>query len=400
MHDRILRTGLEQNKIRNEKKLMAKYHIQTAAYYFPNYHVDPRNEAIHGTGWTEWELMKCARSRFDGHQQPKVPVWGYEDESRSEVMAKKIDAAADSGLDAFIFDWYWYDGPYLERALNDGFLQASNRERLKFALMWANHDWKNFHPGGRDVASYPINFEWTTTRDNVGEVWDYIIEHYLTQPNYWRINGAPYFSIYAVNRFISQMGGVNAAADVIDLLREKARKAGLKDVHVNGIWFDVLDSNPRCSECPQSDWISRVGLNSYTSYNNVCVSPKWASDFPRVDTLEIAEDYLKICRKAQTSLPGPYYPVVTVGWDSSPRAIQSETFEPPPCYPYLPVMEMTPEWFGQILAATVDCLKDQPEEQRILFFNAWNEWTEGSYLEPDLLYGDAMLRIMKKELAG
>ena len=66
--------------------------IQTAVYYFPNYHADPRNEAVHGKGWTEWELMKQAHPRFEGHDQPKIPLWGYEDEADPAVMARKIDS--------------------------------------------------------------------------------------------------------------------------------------------------------------------------------------------------------------------------------------------------------------------------------------------------------------------
>ena len=83
--------------------------MQVAAYYFPNYHPDSRNNARHGRGWTEWELMKCARPRFPGHVQPKVPLWGYEDESDPMVMSRKIEAAISHGLDTFVFDWYWYD---------------------------------------------------------------------------------------------------------------------------------------------------------------------------------------------------------------------------------------------------------------------------------------------------
>jgi hypothetical protein len=50
-------------------------------------------------------------------------------------------------LDAFIFDWYWFDdGPFLERGLEEGFLKAANNSRLRFCCMWANHDWKNIHP--------------------------------------------------------------------------------------------------------------------------------------------------------------------------------------------------------------------------------------------------------------
>jgi len=83
-----------------------------AAYYFGNYHVDPKNELAHGPGWTEWRLIQDAKPRFPGHAQPKVPLWGYEDESDPAVFERKIAAASKGGLSAFIFDWYWYnDGP-------------------------------------------------------------------------------------------------------------------------------------------------------------------------------------------------------------------------------------------------------------------------------------------------
>ncbi len=120
---------------------------QVAAYYFPNYHIDKRNEKYFGSGWTEWKLLKKARSRFKGQQQPKVPLWGYQDESDPKVMEKKISAASSYGIDAFIFDWYYYnDGPFLQSALEDGFMKAGNKASLKFALMWANHDYTDVFP--------------------------------------------------------------------------------------------------------------------------------------------------------------------------------------------------------------------------------------------------------------
>ena len=118
-----------------------------ASYYFPDYHVDARNAALFGEGWMEWELVKAARPRFPGHHQPNVPAWGYTDEADPVQMAQKIDAASDHGIDAFIFDWYYYDdGLFLERGIEDGFFGAENNGRLKFGLMWANHDWINIHP--------------------------------------------------------------------------------------------------------------------------------------------------------------------------------------------------------------------------------------------------------------
>lgn len=370
--------------------------MQTAVYYFPNFHVDPRNEAVHGKGWTEWELMKHAGPRFPGHMQPKIPAWGYEDEADPAVMAKKIDAAADHGLDAFIFDWYWYEGPFLERALNEGFLGAPNRNRMKFALMWANHDWKNFHPGNRDTANYKITFPWTTRKDTIPYVWDYLIEHYLTQPNYWKINGKPYFSIYAISRFIAQMGGVEDAAEVLADFRARAKAAGLPGLHLNAVGLDMLDRSPQSAA--RHDQVVKAGFDSCTSYNCVCLSEKWMQEFPRVDFQEMADDYIEVAKKTMRALPFPFYPVITTGWDPSPRTIQSEVYDPTPCYPWMAVMESSPEKLADATRKTAELLMTRPADERIMFFNAWNEWTEGSYLEPDNFYGMKLLEAVRDAL--
>ena len=370
--------------------------MQTAVYYFPNFHVDPRNEAVHGKGWTEWELMKHAGPRFPGHMQPKIPAWGYEDEADPAVMARKIDAAADHGFDAFIFDWYWYEGPFLERALNEGFLGAPNRGRMKFALMWANHDWKNFHPGNRDTANYKITFPWTTRKDTIPYVWDYLIEHYLTQPNYWKINGKPYFSIYAISRFIAQMGGVEDAAEVLADFRARAKAAGLPGLHLNAVGLDMLDRSPQSAA--RHDQVVKAGFDSCTSYNCVCLSEKWMQEFPRVDFQEMADDYIEVAKKTMQALPFPFYPVITTGWDPSPRTIQSEVYDPTPCYPWMAVMESSPEKLADATRKTAELLMTRPADERIMFFNAWNEWTEGSYLEPDNFYGMKLLEAVRDAL--
>ncbi|MCK4747666.1 MAG: glycoside hydrolase family 99-like domain-containing protein [Bacteroidales bacterium] len=122
--------------------------ITVVSYYFPNYHpTDARMNLLKGKEWSEWVLVKEAKPRFKGHQQPNVPLWGYTDESDPSVMACKIDAAADYGIDAFIFDWYWDNkGIYWERGLEQGFLQAPNNNRLQFALMWAMSDFYDLFP--------------------------------------------------------------------------------------------------------------------------------------------------------------------------------------------------------------------------------------------------------------
>ena len=165
--------------------------VEIAGYYFPNYHPDRRNDGWHGKGWTEWELVKAARPRFPGHRQPVVPAWGYFDEADPKWAAREVDLAADHGVTCFIYDWYWYqDGPYLQEGLEKGFLRAENNRRLKFALMWANHDWLNIHPAA--FTNHPE----TLAKGAVSRAaWDrlttHVVAHYFSRPNYLKIDGEP-----------------------------------------------------------------------------------------------------------------------------------------------------------------------------------------------------------------
>ena len=192
---------------------------QVAAYYFPQYHRDPRNDRWHGPGWTEWALVRAATPRFPGHQQPKVPLWGYEDEADPAVMARKIDAAADHAVDTFIFDWYWYDGaPFLNGALDEGFLGAPNNDRLQCALMWANHDWISIFPRAHDTTPRVLA-PGATSRPQFEAAVEYMIERYFAHPSYWRIDGKPYFSIYELMTFVRGLGGADATRWALDWFR-------------------------------------------------------------------------------------------------------------------------------------------------------------------------------------
>jgi len=218
-----------QAKASNNKK-----EYEVAVYYFPNYHPDSINARWHGKDWTEWEVVKAAKPRFAGHQQPKVPSWGYFNEADPKWVSKEIDIAAENGIDCFIYDWYWYSntGQYLQEGLEKGFLKAPNPNRLKFALMWANHDWLNIQPPTFDNGRVKL-----TEGEVTPALWDtistYIVENYFKQPNYWKIDGKPYFSIYEIVTFINGVGGIEAAKKAIQLLHTKTKAAGFPGVHFN-----------------------------------------------------------------------------------------------------------------------------------------------------------------------
>jgi hypothetical protein len=92
-------------------------------------------------------LLKSAVARFEGHHQPLEPEWGCFDESDPAWADREVVLTADHGISVFLFDWYWYSGVrIMEEALERGFLHAPNPNRLKFALMWANHHWADYFP--------------------------------------------------------------------------------------------------------------------------------------------------------------------------------------------------------------------------------------------------------------
>jgi len=376
--------------------MAGRYEI--AAYYFPNYHVDPRNEQLYGAGWTEWELVKHAQPRFDGHRQPRVPQWGYEDEADPKVFARKIGAAVDHGLTSFIFDWYWYnDGAFLNRCLEEGYLGADNRESLKFALMWANHNWVDIFPLKRSQYENPLLlYPGSVTEQTFDRMTDTIIERYFSQPSYWKIDGCPYFSIYELFRLIEGLGGLDHAQQALERFRTKTRAAGFPDLHLNAVVWGVqlLPGETRLAN--PREMLKLLGFDSVTSY--VWVHHIDFTDFPVTDYDHVREQMKPYNRQAAAEYGLPYYPNVTMGWDSSPRTVQSDQFDRLN-YPFTPTFGgNTPEAFRTALEDVKAFLETQPH--KIFNINAWNEWTEGSYLEPDTVYGLAYLEAINAVFSG
>ena len=365
-----------------------------AAYYFGNYHVDPRNEKRHGKGWTEWDLIKLAQPRFAGHVQPKVPAWGYEDESDPAVMRKKIEAAASHGIDAFIFDWYWYDdGPFLDRPLDKGFLPSAKDGRLKFALMWANHDWTDIQPA-KAHNTHELQFPGKFTPATWEKATDYIAKTYFTHPAYWTIDGRAYFSIYEVDKLVASFGSIEATRQALERFDAKAKAVGLKGLHFNIVFWGRPILPGETAPANPEKLVAALGAASVSSY--VWVHHVGMQKFPVTPYTEVMTKAIAHWKESEKKYGVPYYPNVTMGWDPSPRTVQSDRYENLG-YPFTPIMgDNTPENYKAALIAARDYLAQRPANERILSLNAWNEWTEGSYLEPDTVNGMKYLDAIKE----
>ncbi len=249
--------------------------------------------------------------------------------------------------------------------------------------MWANHDWFDIHPA--KFNSPPrLQFPGEVTLKTFRAITDHVVKNYFKSPSYWLIDGCPYFSIYELYKFVISMGGVVGAANAIAEFRQKTKDAGFPDLHFNAVTWGVKLLPGQTDVTDLKALLEQLKVDSTTSY--VWLHHAKLTNFPVTQYSEMAAAYETYRETASEKLGKPYFPNVSVGWDSSPRACQSDIYTEQN-YPFLPVVQgNTPEAFGKALRSAKLFFDVRDElKQKILTINSWNEWTEGSYLEPDTL---------------
>ena len=369
-----------------QTKGQKKYDV--AAYVWPAYHNEPRFQKemnIFHDGKGEWEAVYKAKPKFEGHRQPRVPLWGYLDEADPKVQEKVIDTALEYGVNTFIFDWYWYDDrPWLESVLNDGFLKARNNEKMKFYLMWANHTHTTYiDPNEPDKSK--VYWRGEVSADIFDRFTDHIIKDYFSRPNYYKIDGKPVFAIYELGTFINGLGGMEEAKKALDHFREKCVKAGLKGVHLQAILWGALpatiSATPGDKSETQDNTVRYIGLESLTNY-------QWCHLVPtNQDYSTWGEKAIAKYKEFDEEFSVPYFPHISVDWDPNPR--YPEEVQPV-------VFDVNPQKFERFLYKAKEYVDAHPDQAPLITINAWNEWAEGSTLEPDTLYKYGYLEAVKK----
>lgn len=361
-----------------------------AAYVWPAYQPAARFKdiGVFKDGKGEWEAIYNAKPKFPGHQQPHVPLWGYTNEADPKVMEQKIEAAVSHGVNVFIYDWYWYDGkPFLEDGLDKGFLGAKNNQKMKFYLMWANHD----HSSYLDyTASDKSKIYWhgAVNRATFNKMIDHIIKDYFGQPNYYKINGEPVFSIYELSTFIKGLGSVKAAKEALAYFTKKTKEAGYPGLHLQGILWAAIPANlsgvPGDSSRTQNNTIQELGIQSLTNY-------QWCHYVPLQRYDKWGAKAIEGWQHFTDDFTVPFFPQVSIGWDPNPRfpgALQGM------------VTETNVADFKRFLLQAKVYVDRHPNQPKLITINAWNEWAEGSYLEPDKAHGFDYLNAVKQVFMG
>ena len=377
--------------------------VEIVAIYFPSWHVNDHYRAWYGENFCEWELVKSARPIYPGHHQPKIPSWGYFDESNPEWSSREIDLAANHGITVFLFDWYWYNGVrIMEEALEKGFLRAPNRKRMKFAIMWANHNWGSW-PAITGIPGMGKSGIWLPIRHSAKDcdrVIDYCCTHYFSESNYWLVDGKPVFAIYDMTTFSLQLGGNIRIMEALERMNERAVKNGFP-----GIYFianvGCCDDNIYCCGWNRVHDAREMGFKSVFAYN-IVRTPEYetlSENLPIVQYENVIQSHQYAWEQIEKDGLS-HYPVVTLGCDVTPRwhrgiklpmNFRSWSYEPI-------IVNNTPGKFGYLCSLALRQTQKNSSGHRAVFINAWNEWTEGMYLLPEKRYGTAYLESLRNAI--
>ena len=351
--------------------------VKMLAFYLPQYHAFPENDEWWGKGFTEWVNVKNGESRFQGHYQPRVPHKdiGYYSLDNIDVLARQAKLAKQHGIYGFCFYYYWFSGKRLMEKPVDMLLEHPEID-LPFCLCWANENWTRAWDGqNRNIL---IAQEYSEEDDRT-----FILDmkKYIDDSRYIRIDGKPLIMVY-------NPGQIPDCHKSFKKWRECAKKIGIGDIL---IWTCQTANNTadilNITDCidaevefpPHNMWLESLAvrdldLNGKSAfiYNYQCL---------------VDYEVKKLKNDEKTTIP--IHHSCMMAWDNAARRKDAWfTY-------YAFSLRSLYKW---VLAIAQRARKDFKEEERFVFVNAWNEWGEGTYLEPDEKYGYANINTVSKAL--
>lgn len=337
------------------------------AFYLTQYHITEENNKWWGEGFTEWVNVKRGKPMFEGHNQPRIPSeLGYYDlvEDRS-IQYKQIDLAKQHDIFGFCYYYYWFEGKRLLRKPLDQFVE--NKElNLPYCICWANETWsKRWDGQDHEILMQQVHNKKTDVQ--------YIKEMIpmFKDDRYIKIDGKPLLLIYRIELFPQPYR-------TIQRWRKICKKNGIADIHVAIVQsFGVV--NPKIYGADSA--VEFPPHKIVGSQINERILPK-VNDFKGniYSYKEITDNLSTISARDYSMMVGSM-----LAWDNTARRMNASNI----------FAEFDPELFRKWLIKNHYFTKIYRED-RVMFINAWNEWAEGTYLEPDQKYGRTFLEISKE----
>ncbi len=348
---------------------LAEEDVRIAAFYLPQFHPIPENDRWWGKGFTEWSRVTRARPQFAGHYQPHLPErLGFYDLRLPETRARQAALARRHGVHAFCYYYYWFGTrTLLERPLAE--MLASGEPELPFFLCWANENWTRRWDGAERRLLIAQRYGPELDAALIEDLMPFFRDH-----RYLRIRGAPVLVVY-------RPGAIPEPRATTARWRRAAREHGLPDLHlVAALTFGLQDPRP-------------LGFDAAVEFpphgenlpENACavagVEPNFSGE---------VVDFRKVVSR-RIAMPAPpfrLYRTAMAGWDNTPRLGQRAVV----------FHDASPAAYEEWLRALVTAARLGHPDHRLVFVNAWNEWSEGAHLEPDARFGMGYLEATRRAL--
>lgn len=365
---------------------MSKRKARVIAFYLPQFHPIPENDTWWGKGFTEWTNVGKAKPLFKGHYQPKVPAdLGYYDLRMPQIREAQAELAKSSGVEGFMYWHYWFGNGrvLLERPFND--VLESGKPDFPFCLGWANHNWENkmWHSKEQYKKKKILMEQLYPGIEDYKNHFYYLIKAFKDK-RYITVDGKPLFFIYSPPDF----------PDIQTFMTTWNTLA--KENGLNGIYFiGQANLNSECKTLLKEnfDGVCRAGvyeaqfqirgeylvkiLNRLRGLTNHAPVQKYNYS-----------DIIKHLLVPELDKIENVYPTILPNYDHSPRSgIRGAIWH-----------NSTPELFGELLNQAIENIKHKGGEHKIIFLRSWNEWGEGNYVEPDLVYNHGYLNELKKNI--
>jgi acetyltransferase-like isoleucine patch superfamily enzyme len=344
------------------------------AFYLPQFHPIPENDAWWGKGFTEWTSVTRARPLFAGHQQPRLPAdLGFYDLRVPEVREAQAELARRHGIHGFCYYYYWFRDSVqlLDRPLRE--MLASGAPDFPFCLCWANENWTRRWDGREQEVLVAQDH---SRENNLAFIRS--IVPYLRDSRYIRVDGRPLLVVYRIAL-------IPDLAQTVTAWREELARHGLPPPYL--VAAESFDQSGAAAVAAGFDAACEFPPHRATPEAKVSAR---ALGLDASFSGEV-RDYAKIASGfRERALPDyPLHRGVTLAWDNTARrgnaAHVTVNFS----------VETYHAWLRAMVRSTRQAFTG---ERQLLFVNAWNEWSEGTYLEPDQLRGHACLEATRAAL--
>jgi glycosyltransferase involved in cell wall biosynthesis len=343
--------------------------VNLIAFYLPQFHPIPENDEFWGRGFTEWTNVSKAFPLFEGHYQPRLPgELGFYDLRVVDVMKRQAALARQYGISGFCFHYYWFNGKKVLDTPIEQFIASPDID-IRFCINWANENWTRRWDGADEKILLSQNH---SPADDLAFIADVV--RYFRDPRYIRIDGKPLLILYNPQRLPDPHATARRWREYCQgegfdgLFLVAAQTFGFTDPI--GIGFDAAVEFPP---------------HNIRSYEIKTDSLHFFEDFKGT-----VYDYQSMTQNYKNVHPEfPLLKTVSPDWDNTARRGSQATV----------YLGSTPkhyqDWLDYAISTT---MKLNAPGHQFVFINAWNEWGESAYLEPDRKFGYAYLNATARAL--